>query len=113
MFGSLSLRRLGNNKGGIGYSADQGLLRLTPLPHGTSAMCNGGIGYSADHGLLRLTPLPHGTSAMCNKKAVQCTAVFVVRATICEQVPIVPLTTKATLSSGFLVAHCSRDPGGI
>ena len=32
-FACLSLRRLGNNKqGGIGYYADHGLLRLTPLP---------------------------------------------------------------------------------
>ena len=63
--------------------------------------------------MLRLTPFPHGTSAKRNKKAVQCTADFVIRATICEQAPIVPLTTKATLSSGFLVALCARDSGGM
>ena len=45
---------------------------------------------------------PLESSAKHNKKAVQCTAVFVIRATICEQAPIVPLTTKATLASGFL-----------
>ena len=53
------------------------------------------------------------SSAKHNKKAVQCTAVFVIRATICEQAPIVPFTTKATLLSGFLVALCARDSGGI
>ena len=50
---------------------------------------------------------------MCNKKAVLCTAFFVIIATICEQAPIVVLITKATLASGFLVAHCARDSGGI
>ena len=56
---------------------------------------------------------PLESSAMCNKKAVLCTAFFVIRATICEQAPIVAFTTKATLASGFLVAHCARDSGGI
>ena len=55
---------------------------------------------------------PLESSAMCNKKAVLCTAFFVIRATICEQAPIVALTTKATLASGFLVALCARDPVG-
>ena len=49
---------------------------------------------------------------MCNKKAVLRTAFFVIRATICEQAPIVAFTTKATRESGFLVAHCARDSGG-
>ena len=56
---------------------------------------------------------PLESSAEHNKKAVQCTAVFVIRVTICEQAPIVTLTTKATLASGFLVALCARDSGGI
>ena len=50
---------------------------------------------------------------MYNKKAVLCTAFFVIRATICEQAPTVALITKATLTSGFLVAHCARDSGGV
>ena len=49
---------------------------------------------------------------MCNKKAVLRTAPFIIRVTICEQAPIVTLTTKATLASGSLVAHCARDSGG-
>ena len=53
------------------------------------------------------------SSAKRNKKAVQCTADFVISATFCEQVPTVADTTKATLSSGFLVALCARDSGGI
>ena len=61
--------------------------------------------------LYRVFPLE--SSAMCNKKAVLCTAFFVIRATICEQAPIVALTTKATLASGFLVAHCARDSVGM
>ena len=56
---------------------------------------------------------PLGSSAICNKKAVLCTASFVIIATICEQAPIVVLITKATLVSGFLVAHCACDSGGI
>ena len=56
---------------------------------------------------------PLESSAKHNKKAVQCTADFVIRATICEQAPIVPLTTKATRMSGFIVALCARDSGGI
>ena len=48
-----------------------------------------------------------------NKKAVLGTAIFVIRATIRERAPIVALTTKATPSSGFLVAFCARDSGGI
>ena len=78
-----------------------------------SKICIGGIGYYADQGLLRLTPFPHGTSAMCNKKAVLCTASFVILVTICEQAPIVTNTTKATLASGFFIALCARDSGGI
>lgn len=50
---------------------------------------------------------------MCNKKAVLCTAPFIIRTTICEQAPIVVLITKATLASGFLVAHCARDSVGM
>ena len=49
---------------------------------------------------------------MCNKKAVLRTAPFIIRVTICEQAPIATLTTKATLASGSLVAHCARDSGG-
>ena len=60
-----------------------------------------------------LNAFPPESSAMCNKKAVLCTAFFVIRATICEQAPIVALTTKATLASGFLVAHCARDSVGM
>ena len=56
---------------------------------------------------------PLESSAKRNKKAVQCTAVFVISATFCEQVPTVADTTKATLLSGFLVALCARDSGGI
>ena len=56
---------------------------------------------------------PLESSAKRNKKAVLCTAVFVIRATICEQVPTVADTTKATRKSGFLVALCARDSGGI
>ena len=56
---------------------------------------------------------PWESSAMCNKKAVLRTAPFIIRVTICEQAPIVTLTTKATLASGSLVAHCARDSGGI
>ena len=40
---------------------------------------------------------PLESSAMCNKKAVLRTAPFIIRVTICEQAPIVTLTTKATL----------------
>ena len=50
---------------------------------------------------------------MCNKRAVLRTAPFIIRVTICEQAPIVTLTTKATLASGSLVAHCARDSGGM
>ena len=56
---------------------------------------------------------PLESSAKHNKKAVQCTAIFVISATFCDQVPTVADTTKATLSSGFLVALCARDSGGI
>ena len=86
----------------IGYACD--LFRFYVL---------GGIGYSADHGLLRLTPLPHGTSAMCNKKAVLCTVSFVISLHCFVQARQCSEKTKTTLSSGFLVAHCSRDSGGI
>ena len=40
-----------------------------------------------------------------NNKAVLRTAVFVIRATISERAPLVALTTKATLSSGFIVVR--------
>ena len=56
---------------------------------------------------------PLESSAKHNKKAVLSTAVFVISATFCEQVPTVADTTKATLASGFLVALCARDSGGI
>ena len=56
---------------------------------------------------------PLESSAKHNKKAVQCTAIFVISATFCDQVPTVADTTKATLLSGFLVALCARDSGGI
>ena len=56
--------------------------------------------------------VPLESSAMCNKKAVRRTAPFIIRVTICEQATIVTLTTKATLASGSLVAHCARDSGG-
>ena len=56
---------------------------------------------------------PLESSAKHNKKAVQCTAVFVISATFCEQVPTVADTTKATLASGFLVALCARDSAGM
>ena len=55
---------------------------------------------------------PLDSSAKHNKKAVLSTAVFVISATFCEQVPTVADTTKATLASGFLVALCARDSGG-
>ena len=60
-----------------------------------------------------LNAFPLESSAKHNKKAVLGTAIFVIRATICERAPIVAHTTKATLSSGFLVALCARDSGGI
>ena len=40
-----------------------------------------------------------------NNKSVLRTAVFVIRATICERAPLVALTTKATLTSGFIVVR--------
>ena len=55
---------------------------------------------------------PLESSAKRNKKAVLSTAIFVISATFCEQVPTVADTTKATLASGFLVALCARDSGG-
>ena len=58
-----------------------------------------------------LNAFPLGSSAECNEKAV--TAILVTRATIRERAPIVALTTKATPSSGFLVALCARDSGGM
>ena len=50
---------------------------------------------------------------MCNKKAVLYTASFVISEHCFVQARQCSETTKATLSSGFLVAHCSRDSGGI
>lgn len=46
---------------------------------------------------------PLESSAMCNKKAVLRTAPFIIRVTICEQAPIVTLTTKATQRVAFLL----------
>ena len=67
-FARLSLRRLGNNWIG-GIDAAAMLYCVFPLE----------------------------SSAICNKKAVLRTAPFIIRVTICEQAPIVTLTTKATL----------------
>ena len=49
---------------------------------------------------------------MCNKKAVLCTAFFVISVHCFVQARQCTATTKATLMSGFLVAHCARDSGG-
>ena len=56
---------------------------------------------------------PLESSAKHNNKAVLSTAIFVISATFCEQVHTVADTTKATRKSGFLVALCARDSGGI
>ena len=50
---------------------------------------------------------------MCNKNAVQCTASFVISVHCFVQARQCTATTKATLMSGFLVAHCARDSGGM
>ena len=70
------------------------------------------IGYFASS-MLRLTPLPHGTSAKCKKKTVFDTVYFAVLVAIREQAHIATNITKATPTNGFLFALCSRDSGGI
>ena len=50
---------------------------------------------------------------MCNKKTVLCTASFVISVHCFVQALQCTETTKATLASGFLVAHCARDSGGM
>ena len=50
---------------------------------------------------------------MCNKKAVLCTAFFVISVHCFVQARQCTATTKATHKSGFLVAHCARDSGGM
>ena len=60
-----------------------------------------------------LNAFPLESSAMCNKKAVLCTAFFVISVHCFVQARQCTATTKATHKSGFLVAHCARDSGGI
>ena len=96
-------------KGGFRGNVDALITRKGEL-FDSPFLCDSG-GIDAAAALYCVFPLE--SSAKHNKKAVQCTADFVIRATICEQAPIVPLTTKATLPSGFLVALCARDSGGI
>ena len=55
---------------------------------------------------------PLESSAKRNKKAVQCTADFVLLTHCFVQARQCVLKTKATPSSGFLVALCARDSGG-
>ena len=50
---------------------------------------------------------------MCNKKAVLRTAPFIIRVTICEQAPIVTLTTKATQRVAFLLRIALVIPAGF
>ena len=56
---------------------------------------------------------PLESSAKHNKKAVLSTAIFVLLTHCFVQARQCVLKTKATLSSGFLVALCARDSGGI
>ena len=60
-----------------------------------------------------LNAFPLESSAMCNKKAVLCTAFFVISVHCFVQARQCTATTKATHKSGFLVAHCARDSGGM
>ena len=83
------------------------------LAEQTKALLDGGIDFATF--CYRITSLvfPLESSAMCNKKAVQCTASFVISVHCFVQARQCTATTKATLTSGFLVAHCARDSGGM
>ena len=105
----LSLGVLGRESASIAYNVIDFALLVFHCVGSAIYIHLGGIDAAAS--LYCVFPLE--SSAMCNKKAVLCTAPFIIRATICEQAPIVALITKATLASGFLVAHCARDSGGI
>ena len=75
-----------------------------------------GIGfalYGIDAAASLYCVFPLESSAMCNKKAVLCTASFVISVHCFVQARQCTATTKATHKSGFLVAHCARDSGGI
>ena len=92
-----------------------GLATTHPLDASLNAFPARNLGLSSgiDAAATLYCVFPLESSAKRNKKAVQCTADFVISATFCEQVPTVADTTKATLSSGFLVALCARDSGGV
>ena len=95
--------------------ASAGLATTHPLDASLNAFPARNLGLSGriDAAAMLYCVFPLESSAKRNKKAVLSTAIFVIRATICEQAPIVPLTTKATRMSGFLVALCARDSGGM
>ena len=74
---------------------------------------NLGLSGGIDAAAMLYCVFPLESSAERNKKAVQCTADFVLLTHCFVQARQCVLKTKATLASGFLVALCARDSGGI
>ena len=97
------------DKGGFRGNVDALITRKGELFDSPFLCDSGGIDAAAS--LYCVFPLE--SSAELNKKAVLSTAVFVISATFCEQVPTVADTTKATLPSGFLVGFALVIPAGF
>ena len=88
-------------------------MHLADAPFNAFSVRDLGLSGGIDAAATLYCVFPLESSAKHNKKAVLEYGYFCYKRTICERAPTVANTTKATLASGFLVALCARDSGGM